>query len=287
MAQDQLYNNVDEAIIPAGQGGKIKGNLSWEKTRIVITSKYLIYKGMNSEGYIPLNNIFNMDKKLDFQKGKGKNILNFFYTKDEKNYFGLIRSNQKSYLKRSVLVASISSIPIYYISPYRVGGRINTSKEWERGILEINPRSMKIKNVGEELVNELSEDDIYRIDSDKVKGHDAVKISYEKNEEEFTDLLYSPGISLSILYDYFEEILIGKDVTDITISELEKEMILAIESGINSSKELSDLIESDHEKVLNSLKRLKEKGLIEEIGIDKIVDLTSQGKKKIGDSIER
>ncbi len=289
MAQDQLYNNIDEAIIPSGEEGEVYGNINWEKTRIMITSKYLIYKGMNKEGYIPLNNIFNMDKKLDFQKGRGDNILNFFYKKSEKTYFGLIRSSQKDYLKRSILVASISSIPVYYISPYRVGGRINTEKGWERGILEITPTTMKVKNVGEDekLMIELSEKEIYRIDSDKVKGHDAVKISYERDGDELTDLIYSPGVSLSILYDFFENILTGEDVSDIPISDQEKEMVIAIESGINSSKELSDLIEYDHEKILNSLARLKEKGLIEEIGIDKIVDLTSKGKKKVEESIER
>ena len=228
-----------------------------------------------------------MDKNLNFTKSQGEDILNFFYKRGENTYFGLIKSSQKDYLKRSILVASISTIPLYYISPYRVGGRVNTEKDWERGILDITPAKILIKDVGKKIQVQLSEDEVYRVDSDRVEGHDALKVSYIKNEEEKTDLMYSPGVSLSILHDFFENVLMGDEIEDIPLSQPEKEMMLAIESGINSSKELSELVEFDHQQTLKYIKSLKEKGFIKEIGIDKIVDLTSTGKKKIGDSLER
>ncbi len=287
MSKDQLYNHVDEAIIPAGRDGNIFKDIEWEKTRIVVTDKYLIFKGMEHEGYLQLNNIYNLDKTLKFNKGKGKDILNFFYKKGEETYFGLIKSARKDYLKRSILVASISTIPIFFISPYRVGGRVQTDEDWVRGILEITPSKILIKDVSKKLLAQLTGDEVFRVDSDRVKGHDALKISYIKDEKEKTDLMYSPGVSLSILHDFFKNVLMSDKTDNIPISEVEKEMMLAIESGINSSMELSELTDQDHRNIIKHIDALKEKGFIKEIGIDKIVDLTSAGKKKIGDSLER
>ncbi len=287
MKQNQLYNNVDYAIIPAGKDGKIYDGIKWEKARVVVTEKYLIYRGEENEGYIPLNNIYNLDQKLNISKEGSKNIINFFYKKKEEKFFGIIKSNRKELLKRSILVASISTIPVNYISPYQVEGRVDTKKDWNRGFLEITTNMVKIISGGDELVRKLHEEDIIFIESDKVKNHDAVKIIYEKKGKKMTDILYSPGVSLSILHNYFTYVLMGDEIKEISLSDTEKKMLIAIESGINSSKELSEMLEKGHEEILQSLEKLKKKGLMKEIGIEKIVDLTSTGKQKVSDFIER
>ncbi len=284
--QNVLYNQVEKAIIPAAEGDRYFRNKDWIKTTVAVTGEYLVYKNSEGEGSIPLNEIYYMDRKVGYSKAQGGAVLNFNYKQNGETYMGLIKTSHKDYLKRTILIATISNIPIYFISPYQSGGRIHTDKEWKKGIFQVTKNKVIIKSPNGSVVNEIPERKIFGESEDKIKGYDAIKIRYEKDDEELADLMFSPEVSLAILSDFFSEVLMKKKGKKRKLSEDEKEIMMAIQTGINSSTEIAELMEMDHEDVLNSIDTLKDKNVINIVGREKIVELSSEGKQALDDSGE-
>ena len=286
MGKKFLYNRVEEAIIPAGKEGRFYKNKDWEKTTIAANKNYLIYKSNSNQGYIPLHKIFYLDRKVNYSRADASNVLNFNYQTDEGVHFAVIKTPYKDYLKKTILTATISDIVIYFISPYQTGGRIYTDKDWQKGIFQFTGNSIKIWDTNKEIINEISERRIFRVDSDKIKGYEAIKIFYERDDEELADLLFSPKVSLAILRDFFKEVLLKSKGQEAALNDEERDIMMAIETGINSSSEIAELMELEHDEILNYLDALKDKGIIKVIGTEKIVDLTSSGKQKLESSMQ-
>ncbi len=284
--QNILYHQVEEAIIPASEGGIYYDDKDWVKTTIAITKDFLIYKNRESEGKIPLNNIYYMDRKVSHSKATGGTVLNFNYKQNNESYMGLIRTTRKEYLKRVILLSTISNIKIYYISPYQTGGKIHIDAGWNEGFFQVGKNKIMIRDKNGNIVNEIPERKIFGESKDKIKGYDAIKINYERDGKELADIMLSSEVSLAILGDFFSEVLMKKKGKSKKLSDEEKEIMMAIQTGINSSSEIAELMEMDHEKVLDAIDLLKEKGVINIIGREKIVELSSEGKQAMDGSGE-
>ncbi len=281
-----LYKNVEQALIPAAKGDRFYRNKDWVRTTIAITEDHLIYRNSEDKDTIPLKDIYYMDRKLGYPKAQGGTVLNFNYKKGDETYLGLIKSQNKNHLKRTILIATISNIPIYFISPYQKGGTINTDKEWQKGIFQVDKSSILLKSPDGKVVNEIPQRKIFSESKDKIKGYDALKLSYEKDGNELADLMFSPKISLAILGDFFSEVLMKKKGKKRKLSSQEKEVMMAVQTGINSSSEIAELMEMDHDEVLDMIDKLKEKNVLNIIGREKIVELSSEGKQALEGSGE-
>lgn len=276
-----LYKNVEQSIIPAAKGDRYYRNKDWARTTIAITEDHLIYKNSEAQDTIPLKDIYYLDRKIGYPKAQGGTVLNFNYKKDEETYMGLIKTENKNHLKKTILIATISNIPIYFISPYQSGGRIHTDKEWQKGVFQVTKSSVILKSPDGEVINEIPERKIFGESEDKIKGYDALKLNYEKDDEELADLMFSPEVSLAILGDFFSEVLMKKKGRKRKLSPEEKEVMMAIQTGINSSSEIAELMGMDHEEVLDMIDKLKEKQVINIVGREKIVELSSEGKQSL------
>lgn len=282
MADQVYYKQMDQAIIPAGIDGKYMENKEWMNTGIIVTQDHLIYKNNQDQGAIPLRDIYYLDREVRYAKALGVNILNFDFQVKGRAYFGLIRTNNKGLLKRMILSASISNIVIYYVSPYQVGGRILPDPQWKKGMLQLSRKGVMIReSFNGPVVNEMTDKEIFRQSKDKVMGYDAIKVGYERSGNDYADLMFSPSVSLSILQDFFVEVVLKKGGSSKILTDEEKEIMMAIHTGINSSVEISDLMDIEHDKVLEMVDKLVEKEVLTIVSWEKIVELTPQGKQVV------
>lgn len=275
-----LYNRVDEAIIPAGKGNQIYRDKDWIKTTIVITEDMLLYKNPEDKGKIPLVKLYYVDRKMNYPKADSGNVINFNYRKEDGNYFGMVKSRYKEKLKKTILTTTISDINIYFMSPYQSGGRIHTDEEWKEGVFELTTKTIKLWK-DDDIANEIKQKNITKVTTDEIKGYNAVKIFYEREGVTKADLVFSPEVSLDVIKDFFVELLAGKGGSKAPLNEMEKEILMVVETGMNSSSDIAEIVDMSNEEVIEALDTLVDKGYLKVTGHEKIVDLTPAGRKEL------
>lgn len=275
-----LYNRVDEAIIPAGQGNQIFRDEDWLKTTVVVTDKLFLYKNSEGRGSIPLVKLYYVDRKLNYPKADSSNVLNFNYRQNGQDYFAMVKSRNKEKLKKTILTTTISDINIYFMSPYQSGGRIHTDQSWKEGVFELTTKTIKLWS-GEEVANEIDQNNITKVTTEKIKGYNAVKIFYDREGETVADLVFSPEVSLDVIRDFFLELLVVTSDSRAPLSEVEKEILMVVETGINSSSDIAEIVEMTNKEAIDALDTLVDKGYLKVIDHEKIVDLTPSGKKEL------
>lgn len=282
MDDKNIYNRIEKAIIPLDSPQIEEEDM--KDTRIIITRNHLIYKNDEYNGSIQLTDIYNIDEKFN-QKYKKAEDMFFFKFKDsqEEKKLGVIKTPYKNYLKKSILVSVISDVEVNYISSYQVEGRIYNDREWKRGVLLFTGDSIILVPEEEKYdIYEIPKKNMFKVQRDEVKGFDALKIHHEKANEEIVDIFYSTSISLSLLSEFCNEILVEEE-SQIDLDEKDRDILMAAHSGITDSKDLADYLGVRHEDVLDTLEELEKFSFMKEV--ERKVELTPKGKKRLDDML--
>ncbi len=279
MDSEYFYSRMEEAIIPADDTNTEE--LNWEKTAITVTKDHLIYRTSEEKDFFSLDKIYNLDKVDGNLFNTQEDILAFNFQKDNQEKIGLIKTPFKKYLKKAILVSVISDTEVKYIPSYRVDGRIYGGKKWNSGLLLFTGNSLIfVSNDKSYDIQEIALRTIIDVKKDKANGHEAIEILYNNGGEEVSDIFYSPVVSLSVLYEFSNEILIKTEKEE-EIDEEDIDILMAIHTGMNESTELADYMETPHSDVMVFLETLQKRNLIR--CMKKEFELTSDGRRLLGD----
>lgn len=293
-SEDTLFEEDVKAIIPAGHITEVDEAYyhsgEWEPTNLKLTHDKIIFETESERKTVKLNTIFYMDRELNFRKSKERHTLNFTYMERgaEKGYLVLVKTRSKKELKRKMLKEMMKRARLNYIAPYKIEDQVYEEANWKEGRHRIRgSKHIQIIGEGNRLIA-IPRNKIYFVSPGEIKGKNALKIFYEKDEELRVDILSPVNLSLSIVTEYFQNCFLKKEQRIPTLSDRELRILKILNSleknEVTLASELSEIMDIEMIKLKETLEGLKEKKLVNEQDI--IVNLTEIGRivgdKKLG-----
>jgi len=283
----------DKAIIPAGKmhgyRSKFYKDKKWEDTIFLVKDGNLYYKNSDGKGCIKLKNIYYIDRDLNFSKARLPNVLNFNYPDGEESKLCMIKSTSKQKIKKRLLKQIIISSDSYFISPYRVGDKLNDNWTWKKGKILFSSNDILLTDQKFNVKKKIPREDVIIISPKRINNQESLRIIHKVGDESHIDVITTNDVPLEIIKEYMNDYLF-KDQEKTESIDSEGRTIIGIldaaEKGIiTPSKEVSKEIGFDPEKLLKVVKSLDDEKVIE--AVEKVIEISYTGRRNDNEDVTK
>ncbi|MEA3558813.1 MAG: CheF family chemotaxis protein, partial [Candidatus Thermoplasmatota archaeon] len=248
---------------------------------LILTNLRMVMQTSKSKMAIPLQTITLVG--LDNTKwGKGEEDTHIVLEATIKtNRYKIVvfvekdkRDDVISEMRRAIIGTSI----IYFKSPATVGGVLNTTQGWKKGVIKMGATSIKL--LAKDGTVEIGYRDIVdhgrNLRTLDTKGKPSITILHVENDEEVSSVMIGNNHSLSMIEDYLETLTENMNA-DLDLDEMTNNLLMVLYTGDVNDDDLIEMMGITVEELDKIYDRLISLNLAKVVRVKKIMALTNPG----------
>ena len=261
----------------AVKGGRSINDVSWATGRVVLSNKRFVFVGNGGKRTIPLSTVDGLGGRYDSSQ-EIQRVSNYVSLRIGEDVFLVSAEDHEAF--RTDLYSAFLDRQVVYARHPAVAGGVVQDTEWEKARLKVEADGISAALQSGTFVR-LELDDIGTIDEAERTVFDEKRpiIEVEHTDEEGTSVrTYLSGETwhVAVIKSYLRQGQ-AKNEGSIDLSESEREVLMALYSGV-SSFEVPNFLGMNVDRVEETFERLVELDVLEEVRTRREVSLMPRGR---------